>query len=53
MRRQRENALLPMWARELFGGLCPPVLNRWIQMKYWEQMMLLKKKRANARTAPR
>jgi hypothetical protein len=53
MRRPRENALLPLWAKEMLNGLCPPALNRWIHVKYWEQMMLLKKKRANARTAPR
>lgn len=51
MRRERENTILPLWAREVLGGICPPVMNRWLQRLCWEQLMLFKKRRANARAA--
>jgi hypothetical protein len=36
---------LPVWVMDPFNALCPPLLNGWLHLKLWPQIMLWKKYR--------
>lgn len=36
---------IPRWAVDVFDATCPASLNRWLHLKLWPQLMMLKKRR--------